>query len=421
MRIAMIANGFPLLSETFVLNQIIGLIIRGHEVDVYTRRYGDYTKMHPDVLTHKLLSHTYRLLDHPRTLSKQLKQSLWVLIQYGFVDPLRLLPVLTSAQGSFWDRLSMGFVGLGKTSYDIVHCQFGTLGEIGHCFRSVNGGRLVVSFRGYDISSYVQQHGKSVYESVFATGNLFLTNCEFFRQRLLQLGCDPARLHVLYSGLALSHFPFQERHFPEDGQVKIAFTGRLVEKKGIPDAIKAIAQVAKYYPKIEFNIIGEGILRQDLQALIDAFGLGETIHLRGQKNRQEIIQILSQSHLFLAPSVTASDGNQDAPTNVLKEAMALGLPVISTRHGGIPELVQNGISGFLVPERDPEALADRLLYLINHPECWPAMGRAGRQFVERVFDLEALNDQLVHLYEKALENPQDHWNFHPAEFSRKTI
>lgn len=417
----MIANGFPLLSETFVLNQIIGLINRGHEVDIYTRRYGDYSKMHPDVLTHKLLSHTYRLLDCPRTLSKQLKQSLWLLIQYGLIDPLRLLPVLTSSQGSFWDRLSMGFISLGKKSYDIVHCQFGTLGEIGHLFRSVNGGRLIISFRGYDISSYVQQYGRSVYNSVFANGDLFLTNCEFFRQRLLQLGCDPARLHVLYSGLALSQFPCQERHFPEDGQVKIACTGRLVEKKGIPDAIAAVAQVTKQYPKIEFHIIGEGILRQDLQALIDSFGLEKTIHLRGQKNRQEIIQILSQSHLFLAPSITASDGNQDAPTNVLKEAMALGLPVISTRHGGIPELVQDGISGFLVPERDPEALANRLLYLINHPECWPEMGRAGRQVVERVFDLEALNDQLVQLYEKALEIPQEHWDFHPAVFSRKMI
>ncbi|NJK61926.1 MAG: colanic acid biosynthesis glycosyltransferase WcaL [Synechococcaceae cyanobacterium SM2_3_1] len=420
MRIAVIANGFPLLSETFVLNQIIGLINRGHEVDIYTRSYGDYSKMHPDVLAYKLLSRTYRLLDRPRTLSKQLQQSLWLLLQYSFVDPLRLFPVLTSSQGSFWDCLSMGFIGLGKKSYDIVHCQFGTLGEIGHCFRSINGGRLVVSFRGYDISSYIQQHGKSVYDSVFANADLFLTNCEFFRQRLLQLGCDPARLHVLYSGLALSQFPFQERHFPEDGQVKIAFTGRLVEKKGIRDAITAVAQVAKRYPKIEFNIIGEGILKQELQALIDAFGLQESIHLRGQKDRQEVIQILSQSHLFIAPSITASDGNQDAPTNVLKEAMALGLPVISTRHGGIPELVQDGISGFLVPEGDPEALADRLLYLIEHSECWPEMGRAGRQVVEQVFDLEALNDQLVHLYEKALTTSQDHWDFHPVVFSRKT-
>ncbi|MEN9223394.1 MAG: glycosyltransferase, partial [Thermostichus sp. BF3_bins_97] len=110
----------------------------------------------------------------------------------------------------------------------------------------------------------------------------------------------------------------------------------------------------------------------------------------------------------LAPSVTASDGNQDAPVNVLKEAMAMGLPVISTWHGGIPELVQEGVSGFLVPERDPQALAERLSYLIQHPQRWSEMGRAGRSFVERVFDLETLNDELVRQYQRILreETPE---------------
>jgi colanic acid/amylovoran biosynthesis glycosyltransferase len=102
--------------------------------------------------------------------------------------------------------------------------------------------------------------------------------------------------------------------------------------------------------------------------------------------------------------VTGKDGNQDAPVNTLKEAMAMGLPVISTKHGGIPELVQDGVSGFLVPERDANAIATKLSYLITHPEIWEAMGKAGRARVEKQYDMDKLNDELVDIYQQILNN-----------------
>jgi colanic acid/amylovoran biosynthesis glycosyltransferase len=90
--------------------------------------------------------------------------------------------------------------------------------------------------------------------------------------------------------------------------------------------------------------------------------------------------------------------------NTLKEAMAMGLPVISTLHGGIPELVKDGISGFLVPERDVDAIAQRLIYLIEHPEIWPQMGKAGRAYVETHYNLNDLNDELVRIYQRVSNN-----------------
>ncbi|HEY9737804.1 MAG TPA: glycosyltransferase, partial [Trichocoleus sp.] len=85
------------------------------------------------------------------------------------------------------------------------------------------------------------------------------------------------------------------------------------------------------------------------------------------------------------------------------EAMAMGLPVLSTFHGGIPELVQDGVSGYLVPERDSEALAARLKDLLDHPERWEAMGQAGRAYVEAHYNIETLNDRLVQVYEHLME------------------
>ncbi|MEO0841023.1 MAG: glycosyltransferase, partial [Cyanobacteria bacterium J06643_5] len=122
------------------------------------------------------------------------------------------------------------------------------------------------------------------------------------------------------------------------------------------------------------------------------------IHLLGGKNEADIIELLSKADLFIAPSVTAADGNQDAPINVLKEAMAMGIPVLSTLHGGIPELVEDGVSGYLVPERDVDALSQHLGDLLSDTQSWEAMGKAGRAFVEQHYEINSLNDRLVELY-----------------------
>lgn len=404
MRIAMVVDWFPVLSETFVQNQIKGLVNLGHEVDIFARVLNPQAKTHSEVISCSMLERTVVWPRYPQTRRQQL-QSYFHLFSEGLKAPGQLLQVVRADYGSLWDRLSTRFMMLsGKPSYDIIHCQFGTLAKTGQIFRGVNGGKLVVTFRGYDISKYVQQKGKSVYDPVFQSGDLFLTNCEFFQRRLLNMGCPAERLQIHYSGLNSHDFPFRERGLPEDGHVQIAMVGRLVEKKGTWYAIEAVTQVAELYPNLTFKIAGDGPLRESLQRLIDTTGMTGSIQLIGSQDRDEIIQLLNQSHVFIAPSVTAQDGDQDAPINVLKEAMALGLPVISTHHGGIPELVQEGISGFLVPERDSQSLADRLHYLIRHPDLWPAMGRAGRAFVEQVFDLTTLNQDLVRLYQWVLAN-----------------
>jgi colanic acid/amylovoran biosynthesis glycosyltransferase len=138
--------------------------------------------------------------------------------------------------------------------------------------------------------------------------------------------------------------------------------------------------------------------------MIDELDLGEQVKLVGPKSQEEVIALLQDAHLFVTPSVTAASGDQEGIPNVLKEAMAMGIPVVSTRHSGIPELVQDGVSGLLAPERDSEALAERLACLIDHPEKWAAMGRAGRQHVESEFDSDKLNKELVDLYLQVISN-----------------
>ncbi|MBW4667500.1 MAG: colanic acid biosynthesis glycosyltransferase WcaL [Cyanomargarita calcarea GSE-NOS-MK-12-04C] len=411
MKIAFIVWRFPVLSEAFILNQITGLIERGHDVHIHPvnglpKNYNG--KVHPVVEEYKLLERTHFPPTVPENLALRFLKGLGLLLKNVDKGSLKTLQLFNSQKyGSevatlktFYRTVSL----LQDGAYDIIHCQFGTLAPIALAYRDAGiiQGKLITTFRGIDISKYVQENGANVYDQLFKEGEFFLANCEFFGNRAISLGCDSARLVVHGSGLDCRKFSFKPRYFPANGRVNIATTGRLVEKKGIEYAIRAVAKIVESHPNIEYNIIGDGELKEHFDKLIAELNVGNIVKLLGWKQQKEIVEILDNSHIFVAPSVTAADGNQDAPVNTLKEAMAMGLPVISTIHGGIPELVQDGISGFLVRERDANAIADKLSYLIQHSEDWEKMGKAGRTRVEDKYDMNKLNDELVAIYQQML-------------------
>jgi colanic acid/amylovoran biosynthesis glycosyltransferase len=404
MNIAFIVGQFPVLSETFILNQITGLISRGHKVDIYSYPTDDIDKVHPDVEKYELLKHTYYQPLVPENYLWRLIKGLELVFRHFLKAPLvfmRSLNIFQYGKRSASMRLLYAIVPLlDAEAYDIIHCQFGMYGIDGMIYRDIGAikGKLITSFRGYDISWYVKECGEQVYNKLFAKGDFFLANCEFFRHRAIKLGCDEKKIVVHGSGIDCSKFTFKTRYPHPDGKIRIATTGRLVEKKGIEYSIRAIAKLTNIHPNIEYNIIGDGYLKEHLQQLIEELSVTQQVKLLGWKNQKEIIEILDKTHLFIAPSVTAEDGNQDAPVNTLKEAMAMGLPVIGTLHGGIPELVKDGISGFLVPERDIDAISDKFSYFIEHPEIWEQMGLSGRSYVEKHYDINKLNDELVEIY-----------------------
>ncbi len=421
MKIAFLVWRFPILSEAFILNQITGLIDRGHEVHIHAISVGsplNISKVHPAVEKYCLMERTYYAPTQPKNYLWRLIKGLGLILSNlyrGSLDCLQFLNIFKYGQQiTSLKALYRAITLLNNRSYDIIHCQFGTIGAIALKFRQAGilQGKIVTTFRGIDISKHIKQNGEDVYNELFACGDFFFANCEFFRDRAIRLGCDPNKIVVHGSGIDCGKFAFKPRYFPSDGKIRIATTGRLVEKKGIEYAIRAVAKVAKKtdndadadnYPNIEYNIIGDGELMGKFQQLIAELGVGDTIKLLGWKDSSEIARILDRSHIFIAPSVTAADGNQDAPINTLKEAMAMGLPVISTFHGGIPELVDDGMSGFLVPERNADAIAEKLRILIENPQFWETMGSAGRARVKEKYDTEKLNDELVSVYQQLLK------------------
>jgi colanic acid/amylovoran biosynthesis glycosyltransferase len=168
-----------------------------------------------------------------------------------------------------------------------------------------------------------------------------------------------------------------------------------VEKKGIEFAIRAIAAVARTGRRLRYDVIGDGPLRSRLQRIVAELGITDIVIIHGSKKKSEVIAMLDCAHVLLAPSVTAEDGDREGIPVAIMEAMAAGLPVISTRHSGIPELVRDGVSGYLVEERDVESLASKIADIVDHPEAWVELGWAGRGIIEHDFNIDLLNDNLA--------------------------
>ncbi len=411
MKIAVIVNRFPVISESFIFNQIIGAIERGHEVHIYPLNLnspsGNLAQMGEVIEKYGLKERIFYPPSTPKNQFLRLIKALWLFwsnLRRGSIACLPLLNFIKYGQPAYSLWLFYQGISLLGGSYDVIHGQFGFLGSQILLFRNLGiiKGKLVTSFRGHDISEYVKKHGNEVYQPLFTEGDFFLANCEFFRQQAITLGCDEQKIVVLGSGIDCDKFALTPRYLSLDGKIRLATTGRLIEKKGIEYCIRAVAKIAESYPQIEYNIIGDGVLKSFFQQLIAELNVGHIINLLGAKQQPEVIEILKISHIFIAPSVTAENGDSDAPINTLKEAMAMGLPVISTYHGGIPELVEDGVSGFLVPERDSDAIAEKISYLITHPQLWGEMGKAGRECVIAKYEINKLNDELVQIYQQLL-------------------
>ncbi|MBM3777380.1 MAG: colanic acid biosynthesis glycosyltransferase WcaL [Acidimicrobiia bacterium] len=405
MRIAFVIERFPALSETFLLNQITGLIDLGHDVEIIAMGPGDAEPVHRDVGTYDLLSRTYYAppVDGERALQ----------IRTLGTTGLRALRSRAAAT-AYWQLLRHRGAGsrlhaaiaaapfIGRPAYDVVHCHFGPMGLRVLPLREAGlaRGRLVTTFYGYDVSLTVAKHGTGVYGALFEQADACLALSELMRRQLVALGCDERRARVHHIGIDCARFPYAPRSREPHAKIRVVTVGRLVEKKGIEYGIQAMARLAAARGDLEYAIVGDGPLRGRLAEAIAAAGGAGSVTLLGPKRQDEIVEILQRAHLFIAPSVTGADGNQEGTPTVLMEAMALGLPVVSTWHSAIPELVQDGVSGFLVPERDVDALAGRVGWLADHPEAWPGFGRAGRAHVEASYSIRALNVRLAGVYEE---------------------
>ena len=299
---------------------------------------------------------------------------IWLFILNFPKDPYNIIRSLDSRRFGH-DALSLklfyAYVGFRnrKNKYDIIHAHFGPSGNIAVKLKDLGiKGRIVVSFHGYDFSQYVRKRGKGIYSYLFKKATDAITaNSNYAIQRLEEIGCAHEKIIRLPEAFVVKDFPFKERIFKRGEKIRILTIARLVEKKGHYFSIKAVCKVLKKYSNLIYTIIGDGPLKEQLEHLIVRLRCEKKIFIISGKEQSEIIEAYNKSHIFILPSVTARDGDTEGQGLVLQEAQASGLPVIVTDHNGLPEGVLDRKSGFIVPEKDVDAIAEKLEYLIKYP------------------------------------------------------
>ena len=222
--------------------------------------------------------------------------------------------------------------------------------------------------------------------------------CKYFAAKLSELGCSKEKIHVVASGINIEQFPYKKRVFGLKNKIRLLSVGRLVEKKGIQYGIRAVGELVKLYPNIQYTIVGTGPMENDFKLLIASLKLENHVKLMGGLNHENMKAIYFQSHIFILPCIQAEDNDQEGIPNVLKEAMATGMPVVSTWHSGIPELVEDGVTGLLVAERDVKEIVEKCAQLISNPDLCVKLGENSQAYVRQNFNFRKLTQRLIDAY-----------------------
>lgn len=400
LNIAFLVGTFPSLSETFVLNQITGMIDRGHRVTIFAERAPSDIFVHEEVVARSLKPHRFECLPESPIRRFLELPKVWKWDRYHW----RSLNLLRYGLQSASLRL-LWAVDLfnGCREFDVIHCHFGALGLKAALLRRTGAlnGAILTSLHGEDILNYPRRFFGNIYKAFFAECDLVLPISDRWNTELIRMGCPPGRIRRHRMGIDPNLFQLPgenpARNRPP-GPLRVLTVGRLVEKKGILDAIRAIGNLQI---ECEYTVAGEGPLRTSAEKLVSGLGLNSKVRFLGASTRARTVELLKNADVFLAPSVTASDGDIEGIPVAIMEAMAAGLPVISTLHSAIPELVAPDISGYLVAEHDIEGISLHLSKLAADPLLRAQMGGEGRKIVEAEYNIHRLNAQLEGYYREA--------------------
>ncbi len=400
--VAYIVKSWPRLSETFVLNEIISLEQRGLRIRVFSVREPDAGPSNSKV-SQVRAEVTYL------AFGTHWKQVVPANLHLFFCHPGRYFRVLLQAIISTvirrhrlappWHFFEAGYLTdiLSRSPADHLHAHFASTPAL----------IALYTHRLCGIPYTFTAHAKDIYVSDPYTFRVKLeearavVTCTQYNHRFLSkqygLLCD-GKVRSIYHGLDVSQFNFRPPTKVESGAPVILSVARLMEKKGLGDLIAAADILRRRGRVFQLEIIGSGPQREALQAQTNRLGLADRVRLRGSQAHDVVCLAYQRASVFVLPSVVASNGDRDGIPNVLLEAMASGVPVVSTSVSGIPELIESGLDGLLVPPNDPAALAAAIDKLLASQELRESLARAARAKIESSFSLDASAERLLALF-----------------------
>ena len=252
----------------------------------------------------------------------------------------------------------------------------------------LNAKQTVVSFHGSDLHF----HNAKYYNKLFSSDFRFTVNSKYMANRLSQMGAVKAEIVPM----GVNDVFFGETNKEDKTELFTILTvARLIDVKGIEYGLKAVKKVIDEGNKLQYRIIGEGHLLDELKRLTVKLDIAEQVHFLGAKTQEEIQGYYKEAEVFLLPGITTKEGAREAQGIVILEAQAMKLPVIVTDAGGMKEGMIDNKTGFVVPEKDVPAMADKIQKLIGDKNLRRKMGDAGREFVKQNFNNKILTKKLL--------------------------
>jgi glycosyltransferase involved in cell wall biosynthesis len=366
--IAYLLGHFPVASEYPILREMAAVAALG--VDVTPIAFSPVDDPLPPELG--VLAKSISYLESESKLGR-MAAAAWLTLADELWDTHTDTPAILGRAPLVHGRQAQLELILSELKPDLIHAQFGHLGLL---LPEDDPLPLVVSFRGRDVA-LVGCLDEEECRAYFARLSMVLVRCKDMARDLRSLGCPNNILRIHPTPIDLAPIPFHERTPPPEGEpIRILFVGRDIPKKNLAAARSAVDSLSDHYPLV-LDVIHHG-------------------------PHEDVLEAMNRAHLFILPSRTAPDGDKEGVPNVIKEAMASGLPVLSTRHAGIPECVVHGQNGLLADEDNPAQLADYLGQLLAAPEQWAEMGRKGREIVEARYDVTVIAPRLAGLYDEIL-------------------
>lgn len=427
--IAYIIKGFPRLSETFIAHEIHLLETMGLSLRLFSVKRGEHERVH-DVV--KRIKAPIDYLPETTSLSATtLRQWLRANLPHFSAAhrllfrraPVRYLRALGAALAMCW-RYRTGPLAPPRKVFIKEFLQAGDIaerilaeGRVAHLHGHFCHGATTITWfvsllTGLPFS--FTAHAKDIYQTDLNPGDLlrrkieaarFVTTCTDTNQSHLSQRFPRMKVvHTVYHGLDTGYFaPPPAGSLPSSTPLILA-VGRLVEKKGFIHLIEACGQLRASGIDFQCAIVGEkGDQSQRIAQRIEALGLTDQVRLLGPKTQEELRQLYGQATVFALPCLITDDGDRDGIPNVMAEAMAMGLPVISTPISGIPELVTDGVEGLLVPSKDSQALGRAIARLLNDPALRQRIARAARSRICDCFDSHKTTTKLRDLFLAELE------------------
>ena len=398
-RVAVVLKGYPRLSETFIAQEIRELEKRGLSQMIVSLRHPTEAHRHDihDEIEAPVLYLPEYLKDDPRRVSAARR---WAEAQPTYEEARATFErdLARDKTANRHRRWGQACVLAHELPDDITRLHSHFL----HTPASVT--RYAAILRGLPWS--FSAHAKDIWTSPewelrekIASADWGATCTRFNSDFLSALADRPGKVDLVYHGLDLTRFPTREakrshRDGGDGGPVRILSVGRAVDKKGYDDLLRALARLPDGL-NWHFTHIGGGALTEKLKALAERLGVSERITWRGAQPRGEVIAACLASDMFVLASRITKSGDRDGMPNVLLEAQLLGVPCVSTAVSAIPELIEDGVNGLLVPQRDVKALAAAIERLIGDPALRDAFSERGTQLVRTSFSTDPGIDHLA--------------------------